>query len=941
MLKFFATCPKGLESLLFSELQQLNCKAVKETVAGVAFSGDLTTAMRVCLHSRLASRVLYELVTFNCEDDSDLYLGAHGVAYEQYFSADKTIAVTFNGSNKAIRNTQYGALRVKDAICDHFVARSLPRPNVERHHPDVHIVATLRKGECTVSLDLSGQAQFWRNYHRTTGVAPLKENLAAAIVLRSGFTGQENFVDPMCGSGTLLLEAAAIATDLAPGLQRENFGFFHLNFFTNPTPASELSPLPEAELVAPSSDAADSADIAAAALCGEQVWAQLKAAAQAKFAAGLERVKDAGVQFRGCDSDDYVLGLARDNIEHAGLSELISVSTCKLTDFTNPCTNDLPCVVVTNPPYGERMGNFNELIALYTTLGQKLRTCFSAGTAAVISSSPELLSCLRLSRDKSYRLFNGALECQLRVFTLRGGSEDVRAPQGDTTEQAPAQGAQATTTPSGASTAGLEAEVLPFANRLRKNLKHLSKWARREEISAFRVYDADLPDYNAAIDRYNEYYVIQEYQAPASIKPHVAQRRLLNMIAATIDVTGAAGNQVIVKSRERQKGESQYEKREDATGIFMTIYEGQAKFEVNLYDYLDTGIFLDARPLRRLLSQLCAGKSFLNLFAYTCTATVMAALGGATRTKSVDMSHTYLEWGQRNLKLNGIDLQACNELGQLRHSLEQADCLAYLSTAHGDERFDVIYIDPPTFSNSKRMERSFEVQRDHVQLLGNLTRHLEDQGVVVFCTNKRNFTLAAEEVAAFGFSVENITAQTFDPDFKRDPQLHTCFKLTYNRAQQVKEPEALVSNTQQPRWSRQLQEKGSTAFSLDELEEATASQEALAFPEERRERIDTHGGERASRRNFAAGERQQGGKRRLDVGGERRDHGQNQGQARGSGRSARDEHRPRSERSSSAERAPRAERIPRGGRNLRSNERQPNKSRTVRVWGPQGVKEIK
>ena len=201
MLKFFATCPKGLESLLLNELKDLHCAAVKETVAGVAFSGDLVTAMQVCLYSRLASRVLLELVTFNCEDDSDLYLGAQGVGYEQYFSSDKTIAVTFNGTNRSIRNTQYGALRVKDAICDRFVACGLPRPNVQKHQPDVHVVATLKKGEVTISLDLSGQAQFWRHYQRTTGAAPLKENLAAAIVLRSGFDGSQNFIDPMCGSG--------------------------------------------------------------------------------------------------------------------------------------------------------------------------------------------------------------------------------------------------------------------------------------------------------------------------------------------------------------------------------------------------------------------------------------------------------------------------------------------------------------------------------------------------------------------------------------------------------------------------------------------------------------------------------------------------------------------------------------------------------------------
>lgn len=849
MLKFFATCPKGLESLLFNELKDLKAESVKETVAGVAFSGDLTTAMRVCLYSRLASRVLLELVTFKCQDDSDLYLGAQGVSYEQYFAPDKTIAVTFNGTNSSIRNTQYGALRVKDAICDRFVACGLPRPNVQKRNPDIHVMATLKKGEVTISLDLSGQAQFWRHYQRTTGAAPLKENLAAAIVLRSGFDGSQNFIDPMCGSGTLLLEAAGIATDLAPGLKRVNFGFFNLKSFTTTT-TSTTSTSQTAELNELNG------------LNGSQIWQQLIEQAKRKFQDGLERVKQAGIHFYGFDSDEQVIAWAAENAEHAGLSDVISLQTSSLEQFANPC-GSAPCVVVTNPPYGERMGNFNELIALYTTLGVKLRTLFTNGRAAVISSSPELLSCLRLSQDKSYRLFNGALECQLRVFALHAGagaakgtasevvagaaaSSTVAAAAGVGTAAAGSAAASATgaagesgvasaVSTAGAAhaegAAGTGAEVVvgvgpvatgagaaiavDFANRLRKNLKHLDKWAQREEISAYRVYDADLPEYNAVIDRYNQYYVVQEYQAPASIKPHVAQRRLLDMISATLSVTGAQGEQVIVKNRERQKGNAQYEKRDGALDYFMEVSEGPVHFRVNLHDYLDTGLFLDARPLRRLIRSLCAQKSFLNLFAYTCTASVMAALGGATRTCAVDMSRTYLDWGRENFKLNDIDLHASvvvdtavtphgeqEEVRQSQHSFVQADCLAYLSTDQG-MRYDVIYIDPPTFSNSKRMEHSFDVQRDHVQLLANLTRHLHDGGVVIFCTNKRHFVLG-EGLADYGFTVENITAATFDPDCARDKNLHSCFKLTYSRAQQQKQPEPLVSNTVQPRWAGQL-----------------------------------------------------------------------------------------------------------------------------------------
>ena len=754
MQKFFATCPKGLENLLFNELGALGASSVKETVAGVSFSGDMTLAMRVCLYSRFASRVIMNLVTFNCEDDTDLYLGAKGVAYEQYFDNSKTIAVTFNGQNNSIRNTQYGALRVKDALCDRFVESGHERPNVERHNPQVHVVATLKKGELALGLDLSGSAQFWREYHRVTGTAPLKENLAAALVVRSGFTGHEqNFVDPMCGAATLLLEAATIATDTAPGLMRSDYGFKHLKGFD------------------------------------EAAWEAILTEAQERSAAGKAKALAAGIKLYGFDADQRAVERARHNIESAGFADLIEVAVGELHHLHNPCTNDFPCVVVTNPPYGERMGNFNELIELYTTLGYKLRTQFPGGTAGIISSSPELLSCLRLAGPKTYRLYNGALDCQLRVFKLTAGQVQSDDAAVDSEVKAALSLKRSDAAP----------ELAPdFANRLRKNLKNLGKWAQREQISAYRVYDADLPEYNAAIDRYNEYYIVQEYQAPSTIKPQVAQRRLLDMIAATVEVTGARGPEVIVKSRERQKGDAQYQKREDATGTLIEVYEGDLKFQVNLYDYLDTGLFLDARPLRRIIAQLVAGKSFLNLFAYTCTASVAAAKGGATTTTSVDMSRTYLDWGQDNFKLNGLDVES----GASTHHFKQADCLAYLSCDQG-ERFDLIYIDPPTFSNSKRMEKSFDVQRDHLKMLGNLTRHLNDGGIVIFCTNKRNFKLD-EGLEAYGFSVENITAQSYDPDFKRDQKLHTCFKLVYSKEQQTQEPEALVTNTAQPRWARDL-----------------------------------------------------------------------------------------------------------------------------------------
>ena len=890
MQNFFATCPKGLENLLFRELVDLNASSVKETVSGVSFSGNMELAMRVCLYSRFASRIIMNLNTFRCDDDTDLYLGAKGIGYERYFDSDKTIAVSFNGTNRHIRNTQYGALRVKDAVCDRFVECKLERPDVQKNNPDIHIIATLKKGELAVGIDLSGSAQFWREYHRTTGAAPLKENLAAAMVVRSGFNGSQNFIDPMCGSGTLLLEAALLATDTAPGLARSSYGFMNLKDYD------------------------------------ENKWQEIYNEALERSNQGKRKAQKLGVKIFGFDADSAVVQRARDNIEHAGFSELVSVEHCLLDNLTNPCqgVNELPCVIVTNPPYGERMGNFNELILLYTTLGHKLKTLFKGGRAAVISTSQELLSCLRLSLDKSYRLFNGALECQLRVFNLDHESGD-QATQADANQVLVA---------------------VDFSNRLTKNLKNLEKWANREKISAYRIYDADLPDYNAAIDRYNQYYIIQEYQAPSSIKAHVAQKRLLDMIAATIKVTGAIGDDVIVKSREKQKGESQYAKRDDALGHYIEIYEQDVVFKVNLQDYLDTGLFLDARPIRRLIRSMSAGKDFLNLFAYTCSASVMAALGGAKSTTSVDMSRTYLDWGKDNFKINGFDLDGYNATGN--HHFTQDDCLSYLSRDHG-KTYDLIYIDPPTFSNSKRMEKSFDVQRDHLLMLGNLTRHLNDGGVVIFCTNKRNFKLD-DGVAQYGFTVENITPKTFDPDFKRDQQLHTCFKLVYNQTQKQKEPEALVTNTMRAKWSKDLevkQERFSYAAQMQEQRADradTRSKAQRSFDKDtNRRRYDDRGGRGYSSDEYENGYGQErsysAGRVYGGVKNEANNHEEKQSQgnySRNWGYSSTRSGQYREADESALQRQKRN--VSRQGSSMRKFDRK--EERKVRVWGANGVKDL-
>lgn len=739
-LSFFATCPKGLESLLLNELIDLGAKDAKETVAGVSFKGDFTTGMRTCLWSRFASRILLELSEFFCETDTELYIGANGVAWEKYFDKSNTISVSFSGTNSSIRNTQYGALKVKDAICDRMQKTLGGRPDVDRDNPDVVINCHLdKKGSANILLDLSGKALLKREYHRGTGAAPLKENLAAAMIKRSGYNN-ENFLDPMCGSGTLLFEAASFATDTAPGLRREHFGFFALKQFDR------------------------------------EIWLSLVEEARERSRKGIEAAVRKGIQIIGFDLDDRIVTIANENAQKAGFADLVKVFHSNVQNLYNPFTNENKITIVTNPPYGKRMGNFNELISLYTQIGAGFKHYFKGARAAVISTSAELLSCMRLHADKIYKLYNGELECQLRVFDINE-TETLSVKEEKNL-----------------------AIATDFSNRLKKNLAYMQKWAKNVNTNAYRVYDADVPEYAAAIDYYNGYYVIQAYKAPAKVNPRVAKRHELDMLSATVEVAGVSGDKVILKSREVMSGDRQYEKSEELRNEFITVNEDNALFKVNLYDYLDTGLFLDGRLIRKLIREKSQGKSVLNLFAYTCSASVAAALGGATRVVSVDMSKTYLNWGMDNFKLNSLSLD--------NNDFIQADCLAWLSKDQ-EEKFDLIYIDPPTFSNSKRMESSFDVKRDHVQLLANLTRHLKDGGEVIFCNNMRGFTLD-ESISEYGFDFENISEKTLPRDFARDKKIHTCYRLTFNKADMVKQPEPMTSGKAAPKWQKSLSAKSET-----------------------------------------------------------------------------------------------------------------------------------
>ncbi|PQQ32782.1 bifunctional 23S rRNA (guanine(2069)-N(7))-methyltransferase RlmK/23S rRNA (guanine(2445)-N(2))-methyltransferase RlmL [Photorhabdus luminescens] len=700
MNSLFASTARGLEELLKNELEMLGAQACKIVQGGVHFQGDDRVMYKSLMWSRLASRILLPLNEFNVYSDLDLYLGVQSIDWSQIFSIDSTFSVHFSGANEEIRNTQYGALKVKDAIVDSFIRKLDQRPNVAKQQPDIRINVFLNKERASVALDLSGDGLHIRGYRDLAGQAPLKENLAAAIILRSGWKIGTPMVDPMCGSGTLLIEAAMMAADRAPGLHRNHWGFI------------------------------------AWLQHDEEIWREVTTEAQIRFRKGLQETAS---RFVGSDIDRRVLDMARSNARRAGVAQLITFQQGDASRLENPLSEGPAGTVLSNPPYGERLESEPALVALHSLFGRIMKSRFPGWRLSLFSASPELLSCLQLRAEREFKAKNGPLDCVQKNYQL---SDKPHSSEMNVAED--------------------------YANRLRKNEKKLTHWAKQQGIDCYRLYDADLPEYNVAVDRYADKVVIQEYAPPKSIDTNKARQRLFDAISATMQVLGLSSNQLVLKTRQRQKGKNQYERMAEKREFFL-VNEYDAKFWVNLTDYLDTGLFPDHRIARKMLGEMSEGKDFLNLFAYTGSATVHAGLGGARSTTTVDMSRTYLEWAERNLQANGLTGR--------QHRLIQADCLAWLARA--SEQFDLIFIDPPTFSNSKRMEDAFDVQRDHIMLMRQLKRLLRRGGTLMFSNNKRGFKMDFAELERVGLVAEEITSKTQSQDFARNRQIHNCWLLRH------------------------------------------------------------------------------------------------------------------------------------------------------------------
>ncbi len=696
-----------MEDLLEKEIKDAGGTVERIHRTGIQFSGSLETAYRLCLWSRIASRILYPVFEFEAEDPDDLYKKALRLPWHEHMDATNSFALDASTKGSQFTDNRYSSLKLKDAIVDFFRNRGGIRPGVDPETPDIKFNLNIRDRMVSIGLDLAGEGLHKRGYRSTTGKAPLKENVAAAILYRAGWPELAKkgkpLVDPMCGSGTLLIEGALMAGDIAPGLFHRHFGF---------TGWKEHD---------------------------SNLWTSLKKEADKRREKGAVNIPP----IRGFDKDPGVVASAWENIRNAGLQKWIHVEKQEISDLKPTEAMGTPGLIAVNPPYGKRLEENTVLAPLYRTFGTVLKERFPGWNVIVITSSEELSREIGLKPERSNTLFNGPLACVVVRYSLFSRE---RRKEMTEKERILSPGAEM------------------FANRIRKNLKQRRKWARKNDVTSYRLYDADMPEYSVAIDYYeNSWANVQEYAPPpGKVNPEKARQHRKEITDALPGVLGLPPKDIFMKTREKQRGANQYT-RLNAREERLVIREGGLKFLVNFTDYLDTGIFLDHRITRNMIRGKSMGRSFLNLFAYTGSATVYAADGGASSTTTVDASSTYLNWAEENLKIN-------NFIGH-GHRFIKADCIKWLEECR--DSWDLIFLDPPTFSNSKSRKESFDIQSDHIKLLRSTLARLNPGGILIFSNNYRKFRF--DTPALSGWAIEEISDQTVPEDFTRKKSIHRCW----------------------------------------------------------------------------------------------------------------------------------------------------------------------
>ncbi|WP_422667278.1 bifunctional 23S rRNA (guanine(2069)-N(7))-methyltransferase RlmK/23S rRNA (guanine(2445)-N(2))-methyltransferase RlmL [Buchnera aphidicola] len=694
----FASTHFGCEDLLEKELLSLGATNLELIKGGIYYTADEYTLYNILMWTRIASRVFLCIKKFTITNSNDLYFNTYQIHWDTIFDSKKTFMINFKGTNNIIRNSLFGVFTIKDAIIDYFYKKQSLRPIVNRISPDIRIKAVLFNNIIYLMLNLSGESLHKRGYSKVSkNITPIKKNLGISIVLRSKWNKNTPLIDPMCGSGTLLIEAAMLCSNRAPGLRRKKWGFENWKQYN------------------------------------QETWVKIKKIALEKFKIGIKKCNQ---DFLGYDYDINSIKEAKICALNAGVSQIVKFFNININNFKNVFNQTKIGTILSNPPYGERQQTESQLVALYIHIGYITKKYFTNWNLSIFSASTYLLNFIQMKCYQEYIYKNGPLDCFQRNYNI---FDDIT----NKTEN-------------------------EYTNRLKKNIKRLKKWSILEGIECFRVYDADLPNYNIIVDIYKNWIVVQEYEAPKEINTHNAYKRLCKAIYETRKILSIPINNIVLKIRKKQKNGRQYQKLHNKNTFFI-VKEYNTKFLVNLIDYLDTGLFSDKRLIRKIISEMSYGKSFLNLFCYTSTASVVAGLGGAISTTNIDISKTYLQWSIKNMSINN--------LMNKNHHFIQSDCLDWLKK--NNKMFDLIFVNPPTFSHSKKTNKKFELKKDYFTLIINLKRILKKNGTIIFSSSTHNFDMNLKDLNQIKLYAKNITAQTKSKDSFNSKNIYHSWLITH------------------------------------------------------------------------------------------------------------------------------------------------------------------
>lgn len=733
-LELIATAGSGTEAVVKRELASLGYQARTVAPGRLLFRGDEAAIVRTNLWLRTGERVLLHMGTFPATDFGMLFDGVAALPWERWLPRNAEFPVQGRSHNSQLSSVP---------ACQRIVKRAIVKRLQDAHHanelPETGargaIEVSLRDDVAMLTLDTTGVGLHKRGYRRLVGEAQLRETLAAVMIQLSFWRPGRVLADPFCGTGTIPIEAAMLGRNIAPGLNRE--------FAAEAWPT--LDP---------------------------QLWQRAREEARAAIRPALEK------RLLAYDIDPEALSLARYHAEQAGVADDIHMQERPFSELRAKA--EYGCII-TNPPYGERLLDDAEIVALYRSFPLVLRR-LPTWSHYILSARRDLEQLVGQTADRRRKLYNGPLECTYYQFHgPRPGEAVPRIIEGieatlDREGEAPAEPRQTKlggrlALPSSPAPAfgGLRADsqrqAAEFANRLRNRARHLRRWPNRG-ITCYRLYERDVPDVPLVVDRYEDALHIAEFARPHDRSP-AQHADWLDLMARTAgEVLEVPRERVFLKHRDRQRGASQYE-RFDHRGAKFEVHEGGLKFLVNLSDYVDTGLFLDHRLTRQMVCDTAADKHFLNLFAYTGSFSVYAAAGGALSTTTVDKSTTYIEWARENLALNAFTGP--------EHNFVRSDIREFLGQLKARDQWDLAVVDPPTFSNTKDADDVWDVQRDHAELLITLAHHITPGGTVFFSTNFRRFKLDEAALAAH-YTIRDITRQTIPDDF-RNQRIHACWRL--------------------------------------------------------------------------------------------------------------------------------------------------------------------